>query len=212
MSRLSRARALAPLALLLFLAPAAHARPKQAERLRQCEAHKSHPKYQCYSRPEQPSGKTPAASLLYGWNVGTKLPRDESDPPSYALLLNGLDQCAWFFDRGAWKWNPRSEACETKSQCSNALGLFRCYTAFKPQGKVEEAAQRIALRAITRRSDTCIRSLYKEYGVEFAPDEHGASWLSPRSIEELAEAFEHCPPDLPAPGWDQAAARKGQQK
>ena len=44
-------------------------------------------------------------------------------------LLNGLDQCAWFHDRGAWRWNPRSSTCEDQTQCSNTLGLVRCLTA-----------------------------------------------------------------------------------
>ncbi len=135
-----------------------------------------------------------------------------TDPPGYDLLLNGLDQCAWFHDRGAWRWNPRSKSCEDPTHCSNTLGLLHCLNAYQPEGNEGAAARKLALRSIGRVADVCLTKLYKEYGTRFVRDEHGSQWLSPASVRELAQALARCPPGTPTPGWDQAAALKGQLK
>jgi hypothetical protein len=200
------------LAALLCAAAAAPARPDRAARRKLCDQMKSDPKHRCYPKAEPTPEKDRPLSLRYGWAMGAGHPASVTDPPGYDLLLNGLDQCAWFHDRGAWRWNPRSRSCEDQTQCSNTLGLVRCLGAYQPEGTEGAAARKLALRSIGRIGDVCLTKLYKEYGTRFARDEHGSQWLSPASVQELAQALAQCPATMPTPGWDQAAALQGQQK
>src|SRR4051812_48251068 len=86
-------------------------RPPRQERLAQCKADVGTGKTACYPTI-LPGSKFTPASFKYGWYVGKGHPSDESNPPPYTKLLNGIDQCAWIHDRGGWRWNPRTKVCE----------------------------------------------------------------------------------------------------
>ena len=146
-------------------------------------------------------------NLHYGWYVGKGHPIAEDDPPPYTKLLNGLDQCAWFHDRAAWRWNPRTKVCEGQFMCANTIGLFRCLDAYKPESPEEAEALRVATHTIARVGEVCIRRLYKAYGDEFSKDAHGSQWMSDKSLNELSDAFSHCKPLQPLRGFEVELAR-----
>ena len=195
---------LAPAAALALLATSAFAiqRPPRAERLAQCQADANHAKYRCHAKPKAIGSKKMPLNINYGWYVGKSHPLSDRDPPHYTKLLNGLDQCAWFHDRGGWRWNPRTRVCENWAMCSNTIGLFRCLDAYKPETPDETEAKSIAMRSIGRVGEICIRKLYKNYGVQFVRDRHGSQWLSDKALHELSDAFTHCKPGQTIPGFD----------
>jgi hypothetical protein len=199
---------LASIAAVLLLAPALRAerlqRPARGERAQQCDALANDAKYACHSKAKIVGSHAVPANLYYGWNAGAGFPVSDTDPPSYDKLLNGLDQCAWFHDRGAWRWNPRTHLCETFAMCSNAIGLWKCVSNYQPETPEEERAKTAMLHSIGRVSETCIRKLYKDYGFEFARDVHGSQWLSDKSERELTDAFKRCKPGMAIPGFPYA--------
>jgi len=201
--------ALAALSFSIAITSAALAieRPPREERLAQCKADVGTGKTACYPTPKLFGPKKLPTNLHYGWYVGKGHPIAENDPPPYSKLLNGLDQCAWFHDRAAWRWNPRTKVCEGQFMCANTIGLFRCLDAYKPESPAEAEAKRLATHTIARVGEVCIRGLYKEYGDEFKPDKQGSQWMSDKSLNELSDAFSHCRPLQPLRGFEAELAR-----
>ncbi len=177
-------------------------RPSREERMALCKADIGTGKTACYPTAKVFGLKKLPTNLYYGWYVGKHHPSDENEPPPYLKLLNGLDQCAWFHDRGAWRWNPRTKVCEHQFMCANTIGLFRCLDAYQPESPEEVEAKRIATHTIARVGEVCIRRLYKAYGDDFKRDEHGSQWMSDKSLHELSDAFSHCKPLQPLRGFE----------
>ncbi len=202
--------ALVTLSLCVALPSAAFAadRPTREERLKLCKADVGTGKTNCFPAVRVIGPAKVPTNLNYGWYVGKGHPIDESDPPAYHKLLNGLDQCAWFHDRAAWRWNPRTKICEDQFMCANTMGLFRCLDAYKPESPEEAEAKRVAVHSpIARLGEVCIRKLYKAYGDEFKRDSHGSQWLSDKALGELSEAFSHCKPLQPLRGFEAELVR-----
>lgn len=192
----------AAVALLVASAAASAAdHPPRAQRLAQCAAAGKTGNHSCFTAAA-PQKNLPG-NLWFGWNVGAAHPSSDTDPPSYDKLLNGLDQCAWYHDRGAFRWNPRTRLCESFRMCASAVGLLRCVERYQPETKDEAEAKRLMLRMVEL-NQACVPKLYADYGAEYARDRHGSQWLSPRAERELAEAFQHCPPQMATPGWTPA--------
>ena len=184
-------------------------RPDRATRLKLCESYKSNTNLKCYPKVDATGTKVLALNLHYGWHVGKSHPISNDNPPSYDKLLNGMDQCAWYHDRGAWRWNPRTKVCEGTFMCANTVGLFRCLSDYKPETKDEQDAKDVAMHSLGRMGETCIRALYKDYGHGFFQDAHGSQWLKKEAVKELAEAFDHCGPGMAIPGYDKVRAKAG---
>ena len=201
---------LAPLALsLLFALPSPAAdRPSREDRLNLCKADSGTGKTDCLPVPKVFGSAKVPTNLRYGWYVGKGHPSVESDTPPYSKLLNGLDQCAWFHDRGAWRWNPRTKVCEDQVMCANTMGLFRCMGAYQPESAGEAKAKWLVTQSpIARVAEICIRKLYKPYGAEFMRDSHGPQWMTDKSLNELSDVFSHCKPLQPLSGFEAELAR-----
>jgi hypothetical protein len=193
------------LGLSFSLATATAPRPDRATREAACKRDASDPKYRCYAEPAiDPKLKL---NVFYGWNVGMGHPSSDTDPPTYDKLLDGLDQCAWYHDRGAFRWNPRTKVCETLGMCQSAIGLYRCMTRFTPSNAAEARAKEKIVAHI-RQNAACVATFYKDYGARFERDPRGSYWLSQKSIAELSEAFTHCKPGMATPGWTSAVAKQ----
>ena len=202
-----RRLALVALSFTLTSAALASERPTRDERLKLCKADVGAGNTACYPTTKVFGSSKMPINIQYGWYVGKGHPINESDPPPYSKLLNGLDQCAWFHDRAAWRWNPRTKICENQMMCANTIGLFRCLDAYQPESPEEVEAKRLATHTIARVGEVCIRKLYKDYGDEFKRDAHGSQWMSDKSLRELSEAFSHCKPLQPLRGFEAELAR-----
>jgi hypothetical protein len=203
---------LAFVALSLCLAVPAAAladdRPSREERLKMCKADIGTGKTNCFPAPKAIGPAKFPTNLNYGWYVGKGHPIDEANPPPYHKLLNGLDQCAWFHDRAAWRWNPHTRFCEGQNMCANTLGLMRCVEAYQPETPEEVEAKRLITKSpLSKLPEACIRKLYKSYGDEFKKDSHGSMWMTDKSLNELSEAFSHCKPLQPLRGFEAELAR-----
>jgi hypothetical protein len=172
------------------------ARPSREERMKQCQAE---PQSVCYAAPKLMSSKFNA---FYGWNVGRGHPSLARPLPGYDKLLNGLDQCAWFHDRGAWRWNPRTHVCEHEFMCANSVGLLRCMEAYEPESPDEKEAKAKLMHSTMRLLELCVRKLYKQYGVGFVRDERGSQWLSAQAVRELADSMRRCAPTMEVVGFE----------
>jgi len=177
-------------------------RPSRADREKACKGDKD---FRCESTTKYVGAKKLPINVFYGWNVGKSHPFSDSKPPPYGRLLNGLDQCGWFHDRGAWRWNPRTKVCEGLFMCSNTIGLWKCASAYKPETTAEREAKDGMMRSIGRIGEICIRPLYKNYGVQFVKDRHGSQWLSDKAVAELADSFVKCKPAMAIPGFGKLA-------
>lgn len=202
-------RTIVPLSLAALLATSATAldRPPLEQRIAACQADVGKGKTACYPTPVLSGLKELPLNAKYGWCVGKGHPSDEKDPPPYTKLLNGLDQCAWFHDRAAWRWNPRTKICEDQFMCANTVGLLRCMDAYQPQSPEEKHAKEVAMHSMLRLGETCVRPLYKTDGTEFQKDAHGAEWLNDKSLRELSAAFSHCKPLQPIRGFEAELTR-----
>jgi hypothetical protein len=193
----TNARALLALSFVLAASAASGADHGTVEaRIAACKAAGETGKHRCFAKPHH-DGKV---NLFYGWNVGKGHPIDNNDPPPHDRLLNGLDQCGWYHDRGAGRWNPRTKVCEGTFTCANSVFLYRCLKSYPPVNADETAAKEATLKRVAPLL-SCIPKLYKEYGVEWVKDAHGSPWLSVKAEQQLAEAFHHCKPGMATPGW-----------
>ena len=195
------------LAALLATAATALERPPREQRMAACQADVGKGKTACFPTPELSGPKALPLNAKYGWYFGKGHPSDEQDPPPYTKLLNGFDQCAWFHDRAAWRWNPRTKLCEGQNMCANTVGLLRCLDAYQPESPAETQAKKLAMHGFLRLGETCVRKLYKTYGAEFQRDAHGSQWLNDKSLRELSEAFSHCKPLQPVRGFEEELTR-----
>ena len=183
--------------LSLCLATTARAdRGTVDQRLAACKAAGETGNYRCFATPKLDK----EVNLFYGWNVGKGHPINDQDPPSHDKLLNGLDQCGWYHDRGAGRWNPHTKFCEGTFMCANSVFLYRCMNSYQPANAAEASAKKEAMHRVAALK-SCIPKLYKDYGVGWVKDAHGSSWLSPKAEHELAEAFHRCKPGMATPGW-----------
>ena len=189
------------LAFLCSAAASAGSRGPIEGRIAACKASTEKGKHRCFVKP-QLDGKV---NIFYGWNVGKGHPSDDRDPPSHDKLLNGLDQCGWYHDRGAGRWNPRTRVCENAFMCANTIFLYRCMSSYQPANADEVAAKKIAMERVAVVGKGCMPKLYRDYGVQWQRDEHGSSWLSSKAEKELAESFSHCKPGMATPGWPPTA-------
>jgi len=174
----------------------AEGRPDANARLAACKAAGETGKHRCFTSPQADG----PVNLRYGWNVGKGHPSSNTDPPGHDKLLNGLDQCGWYHDRGAGRWNPRTKVCEGTFMCANSMFLNRCMTSYPPANPDEVKARKEALGKLVALK-ACVPALYKSYGVEWKKDAHGSFWLSDKAEKELAESFHHCKPGMATPGW-----------
>src|SRR5205814_503985 len=101
--------------------PALAALKTAEQRLLECKA--AGGGFKCYAAVNMPLERGIPTNCLYGWSVGKGHPESNSNPPAYDKMLNALDQCAWFHDRGAWRYNPHTHVCEKWEMCSNSMGL-----------------------------------------------------------------------------------------
>lgn len=155
----------------------------------------------CYPTHQMPTEMGIPKNCLYGWSVGAGHPSSNSNPPDYEKTLNALDQCAWFHDRGAWKFNPVTQVCESWKMCSNSMGLKRCIDRFVPKNPAEAAAKECFTKYFQPLVDTCVSDFYKDWGAEFAVDSRGDQWLSAKSVAELRGALKKCPSEMNHPGF-----------
>jgi hypothetical protein len=179
-----------------FPPPAAAKTPRQ--RLAECASAKEPQCFPAFTRPTLAGVPT---TCLYGWSVGAGHPASDADPPGYDKMLNVLDQCAWFHDRGAWSYNPVTKVCETWVMCSNSVGLQRCLDRVVPKTPAESAAKACFSSFFEPILKTCVVTLYKDWGAQLATDKHGEQWLSPQSIGELRTAMRNCPSPMHHPGF-----------
>jgi hypothetical protein len=184
-------QALTPIAAAGDFPPKA-ASKKREQRVNDCKA-EGEPK--CYAQHKAPTTAGIPSNCLYGWNVGKGHPESNSNPPSYDKLLNALDQCAWFHDRGAWRYNVVTNVCEKWEMCSNSMGLKRCLERYQPNkdDKAAIEAKACFTNFFAKAMEACVPSLYKDWGAEHATDSNGDSWLSARSVAELRGAMKQCP-------------------
>jgi hypothetical protein len=162
-------------------------RGTRTERIARCKADRQHV---CYSKVQVKGPKNLPTNCLYGWNVGAQHPRPDGPPTPYLKVLNGLDQCAYFHDRSAWRWNPRTRVCERFMMCSNQVGLMRCVDAYRPRDANERAAKNCLKKSLMKLGKACVAPLYRRYGVAFGRN----GWLTKKSVDDLKEAWTHCKP------------------
>jgi hypothetical protein len=186
-----------PIALPNDFPPAAAAKPA-ARRTSDCDESKDH---KCHSAVVIERTANVPTNCLYGWNVGAGHPSSDSNPPDYSNLLNALDQCAYFHDRGAWKFNRNTLTCEHWTGCSNSMGLSRCMERYKPRNKAEEDAKTCFVQNFAGAMKACVPALYPDWGAEFATAPSGEQWLSAKSIAELRGALRQCPSAMANPGF-----------
>ena len=177
--------------------PPAAAKPA-AQRIADCDAIKD-PK--CYSKVEAPKTTGVTTNCLYGWAVGKGHPASNTNPPDYSKLLNALDQCAYFHDRGAWQFNRNTNVCEHWTGCSNSMGLTRCLERYQPRNKEESDAKACFIDNFKEPMKACVPALYKDWGAEYATAPNGEQWLSAKSIAELRGAMKQCPGNMNSPGF-----------
>lgn len=177
--------------------PPAAAKPA-AQRLADC---KSSADFKCYSEIKVDRTAGIASNCLYGWHVGKGHPASSTNPPDYSRLLNALDQCAWFHDRGAWQYNRNTRVCEHWTMCSNSMGLSRCMERFQPRTKEETEARACFMDNFRDAIKACVPALYQDWGAEFEKAPSGEQWLSAKSISELRGAMKQCPYDMKNTGF-----------
>jgi hypothetical protein len=156
----------------------------------------------CYPKHQMPTELDIPKNCLYGWSVGAGHPSSNSNPPDYDKTLNALDQCAWFHDRGAWKFNPVTQVCEKWEMCSNSMGLRHCIDRVVPKNPVEAAAKTCFTKYFQPVMDACVPELYRDWGASFDKDTHGDQWLNAQSVAELRGALKKCPSEMNHPGFD----------
>jgi len=186
-----------PIALPNDFPPPAAAKPA-AQRLAECDASKD-PK--CYARGSSEKMASATSNCLYGWNVGKGHPASNTNPPDYSNLINALDQCAYFHDRGAWQFNRTTKTCEHWTSCSNSMGLSRCMERFQPRNKDEADAKACFIDNFKEPMKACIPALYQDWGAEYATAPSGEQWLSAKSIADLRGAMKQCPGNMTSPGF-----------
>lgn len=177
--------------------PPAAAKPS-AQRIAECEASKD-PK--CYAKVDIPRTGNVPTNCLYGWAMGKGHPASNSNPPDYSKLINALDQCAYFHDRGAWQYNRNTKTCESWTMCSNSMGLMRCLDRYQPRSKEEADAKACFVEHFREPMKACIPALYPDWGAEYATTPSGEQWLSAKSIAELRGAMKQCPGNMNSPGF-----------
>jgi hypothetical protein len=178
--------------------PPPAAAKSSTQRLAECDLSRD-PK--CYRSVEIAKTAGVTTNCLYGRNVGAGHPNSNTSPPDYALLLNALDQCAYFHDRGAWQYNRNTKTCEHWTSCSNSMGLMRCMERFKPRNKDEADAKACFIDNFKAPMKSCIPALYPDWGADFATTADGEQWLSAKSISELRGAMKQCPGNMNSPGF-----------
>ncbi len=166
------------------------------QRKAECRAAGESGKHRCFAS-SHPDGKV---NLFYGWNVGKGHPIDDNDPPDHKFLLNGLDQCGWYHDRGAGRWNPHTKVCEGTFMCANSVFLYNCMKSYPPANAEEAAEKKKAMERVAALK-ACVPKFYKTYGVGWTRDAHGSYWMSQKAEEELLESFAHCKPGMKTPGY-----------
>jgi hypothetical protein len=125
-----------------------------AQRLTECAAAKEP---NCYTKINKPMRGGLPTNCIYGWVMGKGHPASNSYPPAYDKLLNALDQCAYFHDRGAWQYNRNTTVCESWTMCSNSMGLMRCLDRDKPKNETEAAAKSCFSQILRRRCQRACR-------------------------------------------------------
>jgi hypothetical protein len=170
-----------------------------ALRLAECQAAKTP---NCYATHQMQKKLDIPSNCLYGWNVGAGHPSSNDNPPNYDKLLNAIDQCAWFHDRGAWRYNEVTHVCEAWEMCSNSMGLRRCLDRYQPKNPAEAQAKACFSNFFEKAMQSCIPALYKDWGAEMSTDPKGGEqWLSAKSISQLRGAMKKCPRPMHRPGF-----------
>jgi hypothetical protein len=147
---------------------------------------------------------TAPINCKFGWRVGKDHPDPALSMPSGDHVLDGLDQCAYFHDKGSFRYNPITRFCEHIAMCASTVSFFRCVKAWeKAAGSSMTAEEKEATacvldslfhtgyRACSLGNDKT--PLYRDYDFQFVHDQkRGGFWLGPGTVKKIVEAKNKC--------------------